>query len=57
MGNLGFGELLIIFIIILFLFGGKKIPGLAKSLGEGIRSFKKAINEDETKDSKDSKKE
>jgi sec-independent protein translocase protein TatA len=52
MGNLGFGELLIIFIIILVLFGGKKIPGLAKSLGEGIRSFKKAINEDESKDSK-----
>jgi len=50
MGNLGFGELLIIFVIILILFGGKKIPDVAKSIGEGIRSFKKAINEDDKND-------
>jgi len=52
MGNLGFGELLIIFVIVLILFGGKKIPDVAKSIGEGIRSFKKAINEDDPKDQK-----
>lgn len=52
MGNIGFPELMIIFVIILVLFGGKKIPDLAKSIGEGIRSFKKAINDDENKDEK-----
>lgn len=49
MGNLGFGEILIIIFIIVLLFGGKKIPELAKGLAEGIRSFKKGLNEDDTK--------
>ncbi|QKF72422.1 twin arginine translocation system, TatA/E family protein [Aliarcobacter faecis] len=40
-------ELLIIVLIVLILFGGKKIPELAKGLGSGIRNFKKAIKEDE----------
>lgn len=40
-------ELLIIVLIILILFGGKKIPEFAKGLGSGIRNFKKAIKEDE----------
>ncbi|MFA6915955.1 MAG: twin-arginine translocase TatA/TatE family subunit [Parachlamydiales bacterium] len=40
----GSGELLVILLLILFLFGGKKLPELAKSLGEGIREFKKACN-------------
>ncbi|MCL4547247.1 MAG: twin-arginine translocase TatA/TatE family subunit [Bacteroidetes bacterium] len=47
MGNLGFGEILIILFIVILLFGGKKIPDLAKSLGEGIRQFKKAVNDGE----------
>ncbi len=51
MGNLGFGELLIILVVLILLFGGKKIPDLAKSLGEGIRLFKKSINEDEKNNS------
>ena len=43
-GILGLGgpELLIIFLIIMLLFGGAKLPGLAKGLGESIREFKKA---------------
>ena len=40
-------ELVIIVIIVLILFGGKKIPELAKGLGSGIRNFKKAVKEDE----------
>ncbi len=40
-------ELLIIVLVVLLLFGGKKIPELAKGLGSGIRNFKKAIKEDE----------
>jgi sec-independent protein translocase protein TatA len=40
-------ELLIIVLIVLILFGGKKIPELAKGLGSGIRNFKKAVKEDD----------
>ena len=40
-------ELVLIVLVILLLFGGKKIPELAKGLGSGIRNFKKAIKDDE----------
>lgn len=56
-GGLGFQEILIIALIILLLFGGKKIPELMKGLGKGVRSFKDGINsiEDSTeKEFKDS---
>ncbi len=43
---LGYGELIVILCIILILFGGKKLPEFAKSLGKGIREFKKALNGD-----------
>ncbi len=43
----GTGEILVIFVVILILFGGKKLPEFAKSLGKGIREFKKACNGDE----------
>ena len=43
-GNLGMGELLIICLIVLLLFGGKKIPELMRGLGEGVRSFKEGVN-------------
>lgn len=39
---LGTGELIIILCVILILFGGKKLPEFARSLGQGIREFKKA---------------
>jgi sec-independent protein translocase protein TatA len=48
MFGLGITELLIVFGIILLLFGGKRIPEFASGLGEGIRSFKKAMHEDPT---------
>ncbi|MDQ3674294.1 MAG: twin-arginine translocase TatA/TatE family subunit [Gemmatimonadota bacterium] len=44
-GNLGFPEILIIMVIILLLFGAKRIPEIAGSMGKGIKEFKKNINE------------
>jgi len=46
-GSIGIQELLIIFFIILLIFGGSKIPGLAKGLGQGIREFKRALRGEE----------
>ena len=43
--NLGFGEVLIILVIVLLLFGAKRIPEIAGSLGKGITSFKKNLND------------
>jgi len=41
---IGTGEIIVILCIILVLFGGKRLPEFAKSLGKGIREFKKACN-------------
>ena len=40
-------ELLLILAVVLLLFGGKKIPELAKGLGQGIKNFKKSVKDDE----------
>lgn len=53
MFGLGTSELLLIFGIIILLFGSKKIPQLAKGLGQGIREFKKAQNEAEDERAKE----
>jgi sec-independent protein translocase protein TatA len=45
--GLGTTELVVILIILLVLFGGAKLPGLAKGLGQSIKEFKKATEEDE----------
>jgi sec-independent protein translocase protein TatA len=47
MGMPSMPELIIILLIIVLLFGAKKIPDLAKGLGSGIKNFKKAMKEDE----------
>lgn len=47
MGSLGVTELLVIFVILLLLFGASKIPQLGKGLGEGIKNFKKGLKGDE----------
>ncbi|MDB4914430.1 MAG: tatA [Gemmatimonadetes bacterium] len=44
-GNLGFGELMIILVIVLVLFGAKRIPEISASFGKGIREFKKNVND------------
>ncbi len=45
MGNLGATEIILIVLVILVFFGAKKIPDLARGLGQGIREFKKATKE------------
>lgn len=44
-GNLGFTELLMILIIVLVLFGARRVPEIGASIGKGIREFKKNIND------------
>jgi len=43
LGPLGPPELILIFLIIVIIFGAKKLPELGKSMGEGIKNFKKSI--------------
>ncbi|MBI1356468.1 MAG: twin-arginine translocase TatA/TatE family subunit [Acidobacteria bacterium] len=54
--NLGVQELLIILVIAVLIFGGKKIPEVAKGLGQGIRQFKDSLKEAEADDSSTAKK-
>lgn len=51
LGSLGWGEILIIALIVLLLFGGRKIPELMKGIGKGVKSFKDGVKgiEDEVK--------
>lgn len=45
MGSIGMPELILIFLVILLLFGSKRLPELARGLGKGIREFKKATSD------------
>jgi len=47
MGKLGLTEILVILVIIVLLFGGKKIPELMKGLGTGIKEFKNAAKDED----------
>ncbi|TBX71212.1 twin-arginine translocase TatA/TatE family subunit [Flavobacterium silvisoli] len=47
MGSMGISEWLVILVVILLLFGGKKIPELMKGLGTGVREFKEAAKGEE----------
>lgn len=55
MFGIGLQELLVVLIIVLVLFGGKKIPELSRSIGESIRELRKGISGDVTEDSKEKK--
>ena len=46
--GLGWGEIVLIVLVILLLFGGKKIPELMKGLGKGVKSFKSGLSEVES---------
>lgn len=54
-GPLGLPELLIILAILLFIFGAKRLSGLGKGLGEGIRDFKRELKKDEEPSTPDDK--
>ena len=58
LGNLGTGEIVIIAIVVLLLFGGKKIPELMKGIGKGVKNFKdgvKGLEDDIKRDDNDKK--
>lgn len=44
-GNIGTGEIILIALVILLLYGGKKIPELMKGIGKGVKSFKDGMHE------------
>lgn len=53
--RLGIWEILLIIVLALILFGGKKLSGVGKSLGKGIREFKEEIHAEDEKDTETSK--
>ncbi len=55
LGNIGPWELVLVFLIVLVIFGANKLPKIAKDLGSGIREFKKSISGE--RDEKEEKKE
>ena len=55
LGPIGHQELLIILALALLIFGAKKLPDLGKSLGEGIKNFKKSVSGKEKSDSSSDK--
>ena len=53
MGNLGMTEILLILVVVVLLFGGRKIPELMKGIGQGMKEFKKASQYDPADDEKE----
>lgn len=51
----GMGELVVIFLIVLVLFGAGKIPTIAKDIGKGIREFKNSMKDNPDEENKDKK--
>ncbi len=51
-GGLGINEIVVIALVVLLLFGGKKIPELMNGLGKGVKSFKDGMNSDDTTSTK-----
>ena len=49
-GGIGFQEILLVALIVLLFFGGKKIPELMKGLGKGVKSFKDGMKEESAND-------
>jgi sec-independent protein translocase protein TatA len=56
MGNFGFTEILLVLLVVVLLFGGRKIPELMKGLGQGMKEFKKASQTDDEPQNKETKK-
>jgi len=53
MGNLGATEILLILVVVVLLFGGRKIPELMKGIGQGMKEFKKASQYDPADEKKE----
>lgn len=53
MGSIGVTELVLVFVILLLIFGGRKIPELARGLGSGIRNFKDSLQGEESQGKQD----
>jgi sec-independent protein translocase protein TatA len=51
MGNIGFKELLLILVVVLLIFGAKKLKTLGSDLGSAVRGFKKSMNEGDAEES------
>lgn len=47
---IGYGQIIVIVLVVILLFGGKKIPELMRGLGRGVKEFKDAVNKDYTAD-------
>lgn len=45
MGNLGFSEIMLILVVVLLLFGAKRLPEVGASIGKGIREFKRSLSD------------
>ena len=45
MGNLGFTEIMLIMVVVLLLFGAKRLPEVGASIGKGIREFKRSLSD------------
>ncbi len=45
LGNLGFGEIMMILVVVLLLFGARRLPEIGSSLGKGIREFKRSLSD------------
>ncbi len=45
MGNLGFSEIMLILVVVLLLFGAKRLPEVGSSIGKGIREFKRSLTD------------
>ena len=56
-GSVGMPEVLLIVLVVLLLFGGKKIPELMRGIGKGIHSFKEGMNGEEKEITSEEKKE
>ncbi|HVN56796.1 MAG TPA: twin-arginine translocase TatA/TatE family subunit [Bacteroidales bacterium] len=54
MGKIGFTEILLILVVVVLLFGGRKIPELMKGIGQGMKEFKKASAYDPEEEKKKS---
>jgi len=54
-GGISFWQILIILVVILILFGGKKIKTMGSDLGEGLKGFKKAIKDEDSAQESESK--